>query len=103
MYAVTEHINKGSLRELFFVNQIKNSQSLHPNLIENTIELSNKGDFIINAMHTFEIGGKGKGFNQISEIESGFVVADDIETGFKNKIPLWLLASYTKTYINFLL
>lgn len=41
-------------------------------------------------MHTFEIGGKGKGFNQISEIESGFVVADDIETGFKNKIPLWL-------------
>lgn len=90
MYAVTEHINKGSLRELFFVNQIKNSQSLHPNLIENTIELSNKGDFIINAMHTFEIGGKGKGFNQISEIESGFVVADDIETGFKNKIPLWL-------------
>jgi len=37
-----------------------------------------------------KIGGKGKGFNQISGVEKSFVVADDIETGFGNKIPLWL-------------
>jgi hypothetical protein len=30
------------------------------------------------------------GFNQISEVEKSFVVADEINTGFQNKIPLWL-------------
>lgn len=90
MYAIAEQANIGSMRELFFVNQVKNSNTIHTKLIENTVELSSKGDFIINSLHTFEIGGKGKGFKQISELESGFVVADDIEVGFKNKIPLWL-------------
>ena len=40
--------------------------------------------------YLFEIGGKNKGFKQIKDIENSFVVADDIEIGFGNKIPLWL-------------
>ena len=37
-----------------------------------------------------EVGGSGKGFDQIKDIPDSFVAADDIETGFGNKIPLWL-------------
>ncbi|MEI7695580.1 MAG: AAA family ATPase [Chlorobium sp.] len=90
MYAISENVNTGTLRELFFVNQLRNASTLHPGLVENTIELSAKGDFIVKSEYTFEVGGKGKGFNQISGVEKSFVVADDIETGFQNKIPLWL-------------
>jgi len=90
MYAIADNVNTGALRELFFVNQLRNASALHPELIENTIELSSKGDFIVKSQYTFEIGGKGKGFAQISGVEKSFVVADDIETGFQNKIPLWL-------------
>ncbi len=90
MYAIADNVNTGALRELFFVNQLRNASALHPELIENTIELSSKGDFIVKSQYIFEIGGKGKGFEQISGVEKSFVVADDIETGFQNKIPLWL-------------
>ena len=90
MYAVSENVNAGSLRELFFVNQIRNAGNIHPSIIDSSIELSAKGDFIVNALHTFEIGGKNKGFKQISGIENSYVVADDIEVGFQKKIPLWL-------------
>lgn len=43
-----------------------------------------------NGRYTFEVGGKKKGFKQVSGVADAFVVADDIEAGFKNKIPLWL-------------
>ena len=90
MYAIADQANTGSMRELFFVNQVKNSCSIHPALVERVVELSGKVDFIVDSKYTFEIGGKNKGFQQISGLENSFVVADDIEVGFKNKIPLWL-------------
>lgn len=39
----------------------------------------------------FEIGGKNKNFSQIADIPDSYVIADDIETGLGNKIPLWLM------------
>ncbi|MBU1172005.1 MAG: AAA family ATPase [Proteobacteria bacterium] len=90
MYAIADQANTGSMRELFFVNQLKNAHSSHPSLVEHCVELSGKADFIVNSHYTFEIGGKNKVFQQISGVENSFVVADDIEVGFKNKIPLWL-------------
>jgi len=90
MYAIADEVNTGSLRELFFVNQVRNAGTIHPQLIESIVELSGRGDFVVKGRYTFEIGGKGKGFRQISGVENGFVVADDIEVGFKNKLPLWL-------------
>jgi hypothetical protein len=36
------------------------------------------------------VGGKGKSFEQIKDLKNSFVVADDIEMGIGNKIPLWL-------------
>lgn len=54
------------------------------------VGFAKQGDFIVDNRYLFEIGGKGKGFTQIRDIPDSFVVADDIEFGFGNKIPLWL-------------
>ncbi len=39
----------------------------------------------------FEVGGKNKSFSQIADKPDSFVIADNIETGIGNKIPIWLL------------
>ncbi len=90
MHAIAENMNTGTLRELFFVNQLRNAFSAHPALLDATVELTDRGDFMVKSMFTFEIGGKSKTYNQISDISNSFIAADDIETGFGNKIPLWL-------------
>lgn len=38
----------------------------------------------------FEVGGRTKGHKQIANIPDSYVVADGIDIGFENKIPLWL-------------
>jgi predicted AAA+ superfamily ATPase len=90
MYAVSEEVNTGTLRELFFVNQIRNAGAVHPSLVDSKVEVSGQGDFVVQSKYTFEIGGKGKSFRQIKGMANAYVVADDIEVGFKNKLPLWL-------------
>ena len=49
-----------------------------------------KGDFIVDESSLFEVGGEGKGFGQIRDIDDSYVVNDDVEVGIGNKIPLWL-------------
>ena len=73
--------NEGSLRESFFISQIK---------IYHNLKYSNIGDFKVDDKYIFEIGGKNKGFKQIQDVTDSYVVADDVESGFANKIPLWL-------------
>ena len=71
----------GTIREEFFLNMLNlNHKLLYPK----------KGDFSVDEKYIFEIGGKDKSFKQIKNIENSFVVADDIEVGFMNKIPLWV-------------
>jgi len=76
-----ENMNKGSIRETFFVNQLSYHQS---------ISIAKAGDFYVNEKYTFEIGGKNKDYQQIANIPNSYIVADDIEIGIGNKIPLWL-------------
>jgi predicted AAA+ superfamily ATPase len=71
----------GTLRETFFVNMIKPIYS---------INYSDIGDFLVDEKYIFEVGGAKKSFKQIKDLSHSFVVADDIEVGFGNKIPLWL-------------
>jgi predicted AAA+ superfamily ATPase len=71
----------GTVREQFFVNMLR---------INHQLRYPTKGDFVIDEIYTFEVGGKNKDFKQIANIQNSFVVADDIEIGFGNKIPLWL-------------
>jgi len=40
--------------------------------------------------YTVEVGGKSKVFKQIKDIDSSYVIADEIEIGNGNKIPLYL-------------
>jgi hypothetical protein len=46
--------------------------------------------YYVDEKYTFEIGGKNKSFEQIKDINNSYVLADGIEVGFKNKLPLWL-------------
>lgn len=83
MYAlVGEGVDVGNVRETFFANQLR---------VTNDIHLSAESDFIVNGKYTFEVGGKKKGFSQITDIPNSYVVADNIEYGSENKIPLWVL------------
>lgn len=71
----------GMTRELFFAMSLRTKHKLH---------YPTKGDFLVDNKYIFEIGGKNKDFTQIKDIPNSYVVADDIEIGFGNKIPLWL-------------
>ena len=69
----------GNIRETFFYNQMRVTQEVISSRIS---------DFEIDGK-TFEVGGKRKGKKQITDAEEGYVVRDDIESGFDNIIPLW--------------
>lgn len=77
----SENANKGNVRETFFLNQVSSNNSVHT---------SEKGDFLVNEKYTFEIGGAQKNYKQIAEIKNSYLVVDDLEIGFGNKIPLWI-------------
>ena len=49
-----------------------------------------RGDVEVDGKFLFEIGGRGKGFDQIKDVPDSYVVNDDVEVGVGNKIPLWL-------------
>jgi predicted AAA+ superfamily ATPase len=73
--------NIGTIRETFLVSMLYK---------QHLVNYAQKGDFWVDEKYTFEVGGKNKGFKQIADMSNSFVVADDIEIGFGNKIPLWL-------------
>lgn len=73
--------NIGNARETFFANQVG---------YKNKLNYHEKTDFLVNNVYAFEIGGKDKTNKQIVGIENSFIVADGIEYGYQNKIPLWL-------------
>ena len=71
----------GTIREVFFSSMLK---------VLHSIQVAQKGDFLVDNKYTFEVGGKNKSFKQIANLPNSFVISDDIEIGFGNKIPLWL-------------
>lgn len=82
IYALApENANIGNVRETFFANQVG---------YKHKVTFIEQSDFFVNGKYVFEVGGKNKDAKQIKNLENAFVAADDIEYGFKNKIPLWL-------------
>lgn len=69
----------GNVRETFFMNQTRVANNVTNSAISN-FEIDEK---------TFEIGGKKKGQKQIEKAKEGYIVKDDIESGYANVIPLW--------------
>jgi len=80
-YSYCQNNEIGTIRENFFANQLS---------LKHTLSVPSQGDFLIDSKYIVEVGGKNKRFKQIKELEKSFVVADDIEIGFGNKIPLYL-------------
>jgi len=80
-YAYCTQSSIGTLREVFVASMLQN---------RHRIEVAKKGDFLVDGTYLLEVGGKRKSFRQIKEVPNSFVVADDIEIGSGNKIPLWL-------------
>ena len=81
MYALAESIEIGTARETFFANQL---------LANHELSFSGNGDFLIDNVHTIEVGGHRKSFDQIKGISNSYLAIDDIEIGNGNRIPLWL-------------
>ena len=74
-----ESTDIGNIRETFFYNQMR---------VKTDVISSRISDFEIDGK-TFEVGGKKKKQKQIQDAAEGYVVKDDIETGYGNIIPLW--------------
>ena len=81
MYALTSRVDKGNLRETFFLNQISN---IYPTY------MPPKGDFLIDNTFLFDVGGKSKTFDQIKDVPNSYLAIDDVEYGHKKRIPLWM-------------
>ena len=80
IYALApEHADTGNVRETFFMNQTR---------VCNDVRSSDISDFEIDNK-VFEIGGRKKGQKQIENASDGYIVKDDIESGYANVIPLW--------------
>jgi uncharacterized protein len=81
MLALDEKANIGTLRETYFMNQLS---------VYHKVSTPKAGDFLVNNLYTFEVGGKSKTQKQIANIENSFTAIADIEYGHNNRIPLWM-------------
>lgn len=81
MKALVALPNSGTMRETFFLSQLRHAHD---------VTYPAKGDFLVDGKWVFEVGGQGKGFDQIKDLPDSFVVNADTEVGIGNKIPLWL-------------
>jgi predicted AAA+ superfamily ATPase len=75
-----ENANIGNVRETFFANQLS---------VKHTVNTSQQGDFLVDGA-VFEVGGKTKHYNQIKDLPNSYLVIDETEVAYGNKIPLWL-------------
>ena len=78
----TEQPDMGSLRETFALSQL---------VVDHRINEPEKGDLLVDNRLTLEIGGKNKSGNQLSGIEQGHLLTDDLEFPSAGRIPLWML------------
>lgn len=82
MYALSDTVEIGTVRETFFMNQLS---------VSHEVSLPAKGDFKVDGKFLFEVGGRKKTFNQIKDEPDSFLAVDSLEIGNSNRIPLWLL------------
>ncbi|MBE6323811.1 MAG: ATP-binding protein [Bacteroidales bacterium] len=81
MYALGGKTEIGTIRETFFINQIK--QVL-------PVSYPAKGDLLVDKQYLFEVGGASKTFDQIKDESNSFLAVDNTEIGSGNRIPLWM-------------
>ena len=82
MHVLCPKVDKGNERETFFISQLR---------VLHDVRYPKQGDFLIDGKHLFEVGGKGKSFEQIADVPDSYLAVDDTEVGSGSRIPLWLL------------
>jgi predicted AAA+ superfamily ATPase len=82
VYALApQNVNIGTVRETFVVNQLSYTHR---------VEYGKKnGDFNVDGKYLFEVGGEKKTYKQIADLPDSFILADDLETPYRQKLPLW--------------
>lgn len=92
LYALApEQVNIGTLRETFFLNQLRPLTGQGP--LPAKVQLPKQGDFLFvtaSESYLFEIGGPQKSAAQIGSAESAFVVADTTQSAHPKRVPLWM-------------
>ena len=81
MYALSGDVLIGTVREVFFNNQLA---------VGNELSYPRQGDFLVNGRSLFAVGGRRKSFEQIRDVPDSFLAVDGIETGHGSRIPLWM-------------
>ena len=81
MHVLCPKVDKGNERETFFISQMR---------ILHDVRYPKQGDFLIDDKHLFEVGGKGKTFEQIADVPDSYLAVDDTEVGSGSRIPLWM-------------
>lgn len=81
MHVLCPKVDKGNERETFFISQLR---------VLHDVRYPKQGDFLIDDKHLFEVGGKGKTFEQIADVPNSYLAVDDTEVGSGSRIPLWL-------------
>lgn len=81
MHVLCPLVDSGNERETFFLSQLR---------IGHDVSFPTRGDFLIDGRYLFEVGGKGKTFEQIADIADSFLAVDETDVGYDNRIPLWL-------------
>lgn len=81
MYALSPHVDIGTMRETFFFNQLS---------VAHELLLPLQGDFYVDRHYLFEVGGRTKNFDQIKDVPDSFLAVDGTEIGHHNRIPLWM-------------
>lgn len=84
LYALATHpIKEGTLRETYAINHLAFNHSVEYG--------KQKGDFVVEGKYTIEVGGASKTNKQIAGVPNAYILADDIEFPWENKLPLWLI------------
>lgn len=81
MHVLCPKVDKGNERETFFISQLR---------VLHDVRYPKQGDFLIDDKYLFEVGGKGKTFDQIADVPGSYLAVDDTEVGSGSRIPLWL-------------
>lgn len=81
MHVLCPNVEKGNERETFFFSQL---------VVTGNVKYPRRGDFLVDDKYLFEVGVKGKTFDQISDEPDSFLAIDDVEVGHGNRIPLWM-------------
>ena len=81
MHVLCPMVDSGNERETYFLSQLR---------VGYNVSFTKRGDFLIDGRYLFEVGGRGKTFEQIADVADSFLAVDDTDVGYGNRIPLWL-------------